>query len=93
MTSDMKDQGFKPHDQQHARGGRVTLGMKSLFSQFFPLLGIWGFLPGDIPYLAYCSCCAHACLTAFYGWSGVLVKVITYCAYNTVYLETVHIPA
>ena len=38
-------QGGLPHDQWYARGGRVTLGMRSLFSKFCSLLGIWGFLP------------------------------------------------
>ena len=66
MTSDMKDQRSEPNGQQYSVGGEITLGVRTLFSQFCPLLGTRGFQRWDCLYLTYHSCSAHVCLTAYY---------------------------
>ena len=55
INSNMNGQGSKPHDQLYGRGGKVTLEVRSLFSQFCPLLGHPGL----------------SALVTFYTWSIV----------------------
>lgn len=45
--------GSNSYDPQYARGAKVTVRVKSLFSQFCP------FHPGDLLSLAYCPCSVY----------------------------------
>ena len=48
------------------REGKVTLGVKSWFSQFVPLLGTGGLRSGNNPHLAVnCSAIVFSCLPQF----------------------------
>ena len=68
------------HDQQYARGGKVTLGASSqskilVFPVFSHCQAPGVLSPDDNLYLGYHSYSAHVCLTAY----SIITSVKSYC--------------